>query len=506
MPADQPPTFENLFAAIGKKLDSDSELRELICQALVLFSTRSQIAPAEESEPSEDATLEEEATIQTVDLEAPATQAPVAPPASLTDLTSLVKQFLPSPPAQPAIASTSRPGGPAPFATIKARLTIKQAAIEQAKERAEAKERGENVHSTGQWFSDLISKAKALPNCYLWMCHPRHDAVSPRIWHQMGTCFHVLSRALNLAEEVQRIEVNHSILESTLLLLAEAQSTVRTACSSFDFDADQVDIYLHLLEWSAAEQLYIGRFMKADDRADPANSQDLLRRIDKLDSEVASINAARLARTKLMGKIRYEAKMLSNHPTAAEDTWTKIINSVDQLISDGLPASNADLRSILIGHLDDLPESFDLPEGFKKFLTAADSYLANQQPEATQVELIPTAEVQKVSAFLKGAEIVIIGGDCRHESKRALIRAFGLSDLNWIETRPHETTSQFESAIARSDVKLVLLAIRWSSHSYGDVKKFCDKYDKKLVRLPRGYGVNQVAAEICNQCSEEFGY
>lgn len=505
MPADQPPTFENLFAAIGKKLDSDPELKELICQALALFSIRVQIAPVEESEPSEDATREEEATFQTVDLEAPATQTPVAPPASITDLTSLVKQFLPSLPAQPVVTPTSRPGGPAPFATIKARLKIKQAAIEQAKERAEAKERGENVHSTGQWYSDLISKAKALPNCYLWMCHPRHDAVSLKTWHQMGTCFQVLSRALNLAEEVQRIEVNHSILESTLLLLAEAQSVVRTACMSFDFeDADQVDVYLHLLDWSAAEQLYIGRFMKADDRADPANSQDLLSRIDKVDREVGSINAARQARTKLLSKIRYEAKMLSNHPTATEGNWTKIITSVDHLISDGLPPSNADLRSILIGHLDDLPESLELPEGFKKFLTAADSYLANQQPEATKVELMPTAEVQKVSAFLKDAEIVIIGGDCRHESKHTLMRAFGLSDLNWIETRPHETTSQFESAIARSEVKLVVLAIRWSSHSYGDVKKFCDKYRKKLVRLPRGYGVNQVAAEICNQCSEEF--
>ncbi len=518
MQSDQPLTFQSVFSAIGQKLDSDAELRQLFAQALMLClgetpeaSPQPLEAPAQSLEAPEQPSVGLEALTvpkapEQVECTEPVPASPSPARPTTVELAALVQAFKTLPSLSPSEPPAPRPGGPAPLTTIKARLRIKQSAIEQAKERAEAKERGENVHSTGQWFSDLISRAKALPNCYLWMCHPRHDAVSPQTWHQTGTSFHVLSRALALTEEVQRIEASHSILEGTFLLLAEAQSAMRTACSTFDFeDADQVDVYLHLLDWSAAEQLYIGRFMKADDRADPANSQDLLSRIDKLYREVASINAATQVRTKLLGKIRYEAKMLSNNPTASEGSWTKIINSVDQLISNGLPPSNADLRSILIGHLDDLPENVELPDGFKKFMTAVDSYLATQQPvTAIQVEFVPTAEVEKVASFLKDAEIVIIGGDCRHESKRALISAFGLSDLNWIETRPHETTSQFESAIARSDVKLVLLAIRWSSHSYGDVKKFCEKFGKKLVRLPRGYGVNQVAAEICNQCSAEF--
>ena len=62
----------------------------------------------------------------------------------------------------------------------------------------------------------------------------------------------------------------------------------------------------------------------------------------------------------------------------------------------------------------------------------------------------------------------------------------------------------FEPYVARPEVALVLLAIRWSSHSFGDVKRFCDDHGKPMVRLPGGYGVNQVAAQILAQCGERL--
>jgi hypothetical protein len=51
---------------------------------------------------------------------------------------------------------------------------------------------------------------------------------------------------------------------------------------------------------------------------------------------------------------------------------------------------------------------------------------------------------------------------------------------------------------------VVLLAIRWSSHSFGDVKRFCDQFGKPLVRLPAGYSPNQVAVQILAQCSAQL--
>jgi len=49
-----------------------------------------------------------------------------------------------------------------------------------------------------------------------------------------------------------------------------------------------------------------------------------------------------------------------------------------------------------------------------------------------------------------------------------------------------------------------MLAIRWCSHSYKDVKRFCDRYSIPLVRLPAGLHPNQVAAHILGQCGERL--
>ncbi|WP_154673818.1 hypothetical protein [Singulisphaera acidiphila] len=80
----------------------------------------------------------------------------------------------------------------------------------------------------------------------------------------------------------------------------------------------------------------------------------------------------------------------------------------------------------------------------------------------------------------------------------------GLKELFWIETKEHQSIAAFEPAIARPDVALVLLAIRWSSHAFGDVKPYCERQGKLLVRLPGGYSPNQVAAQILAQCSEHL--
>jgi hypothetical protein len=77
--------------------------------------------------------------------------------------------------------------------------------------------------------------------------------------------------------------------------------------------------------------------------------------------------------------------------------------------------------------------------------------------------------------------------------------------VDWQSTRAHESHYNFESAIARPDVALVLLAIRFSSHAFGDVSAFCEKYGKPLVRLPGGYNPNQVAAMIRLQAGKRIG-
>ncbi len=90
----------------------------------------------------------------------------------------------------------------------------------------------------------------------------------------------------------------------------------------------------------------------------------------------------------------------------------------------------------------------------------------------------------------------------RPAAQAALEQAFELAELVWLSSEEHQSIELFRPQVARSEVALVMLAIRWSSHSFGDVKDFCDAYGKPFVRLPGGYSPNQVARQILDQASE----
>jgi hypothetical protein len=101
--------------------------------------------------------------------------------------------------------------------------------------------------------------------------------------------------------------------------------------------------------------------------------------------------------------------------------------------------------------------------------------------------------------------VVVIGGDPTPHAKQAIEEAFGLEELIWIETAHGSSYLDFAPAVGQPDVAVVLLAVRWASHSFGKVQHICNRYRKPLVRLPTGYNPNQVAAAILSQASDRLG-
>ncbi|HEX8204028.1 MAG TPA: hypothetical protein VF590_26365, partial [Isosphaeraceae bacterium] len=155
--------------------------------------------------------------------------------------------------------------------------------------------------------------------------------------------------------------------------------------------------------------------------------------------------------------------------------------------------------------VDALPDLGDLPPGFRVALREIDRYLATRPaPSAPACAHPPAAEVAEAARLLAGRRVVLIGGIRHPGAQEALEAALNLAELIWIETKEHQSIRAFEPAIARPDVALVLLAIRWSSHAFGDVKQYCDRHGTPLVRLPGGYGPHQVAAQILAQASTQL--
>lgn len=176
---------------------------------------------------------------------------------------------------------------------------------------------------------------------------------------------------------------------------------------------------------------------------------------------------------------------------------------MEEMVGDGVPPSNREIRDLLLPVVDDLPDRDDLPPGFRLVLREIDRFLATRMfASKAAPSYVPPPEVKEAARLLEGRSVVLIGGARRRESQATLRKALGLKDLIWIETKEHQSIESFEPVIARPDVALVLLAIRWSSHAFGEVRQFCIRHERPLVRLPGGYGVHQVAAQILSQCSD----
>jgi hypothetical protein len=354
---------------------------------------------------------------------------------------------------------------------------------------------------------EVIAYAEMLADSFYWMStSAASQSGDITVLDDLGGCYEAVAEALRLVGQVLAIERGNSkVLERTLPLLAEAQSGLREALRRLQApeDPDQLQAFEWLKATAARHRVYLKRFMRADDPADPGRWSDLLTRIE---SEQARRGQA--GRPSIRGsptdRLRALLKLI-REDAGTELDWQAVFESVDELIGAGVPPSDREVRELLLPVIHDLPDRDDLPDGFRLVLREIDRFLATRKPPSgAAIAHEPTAEVKEARRLLGGRSVVLIGGICRREAQAALKTALGLKELTWIETREHQSIGAFEPAVARPDVALVVLAIRWSSHSFGDVKQFCDRHGKPLVRLPGGYSPNQVAAQILAQCSEQL--
>jgi hypothetical protein len=318
----------------------------------------------------------------------------------------------------------------------------------------------------------------------------------------VGGCFEAVAIALDL---VRVGSDNSRALEQILPLVAEAQSVLRAAIQRAGTagDADQVEVFEWLKTAAARHRVYIKRYMRIDDAADPSRWPDLVTRLEKLEARYGPTGSRSPHESLFDGlRLRLDAVRASG---PGEPDWRAVITAIDDILKAGVPPSNRTLRELLLPVINELPDIGPIPPGFRLVLREIDRFLATRPSTAeSSVSDEPTPEVKAVARLLGGKKAVLIGGSRRRPAQAALERAFGLKELIWIETKEHEAVSGFEPLIARPEVALVLLAIRWSSHAFGDVKVLCDRHDKPLVRLPGGYNASQVAAQVLAQCSDRL--
>ncbi len=360
---------------------------------------------------------------------------------------------------------------------------------------------GTDFHGAGDPLDEQMAEwARKLTDGLYWMNSQTASAtIEVSILDDIAGCFDTLAECLALVQETQG---RGKVFEQALKYLAEAQSAARRALQRVGIadDRDQEDVHEWIRSTAARQRIYLGRHMRADDLADPAAWSTLQARIE----EARSSGHKTPLQVSRLDRIRHHSERIRENKQGEED-WSAIVQTVAELVSDGTPPSTRELREVLLPIIDVVPDMDDPPRGFRLVLREIDRFLAARPlPVETSVHHEPASEVKEVARLLGGRSVVLIGGLRHREAQQTLKRSFGLDSLLWIETKEHQAVETFEPMIARPDVALILLAIRWSSHGFGEVRHLCERHDKPLVRLPGGYGPNQVAAQILAQSSEQL--
>jgi len=384
------------------------------------------------------------------------------------------------------------------------RLRLKAEGTRWAKERVILSEHGAE-HRTEIAPRDraIVEKARLMNDgCDLWM--NRASFVLPDsldLLTILADWFEVAADAIDIvmkagmANEAPIIEV-----ADLLPLIAEAQFGLRVAVHDVGpkADSDQFAAYLWVREICSKQRLFLSCYLRADEPLLFPDIDDLRSRILDAQRLVDERKVRASKQKRLFGKLDYLKK-------ATSIDWPVVAKTVDELVGLGIPPSDRRIRDQVGPHISEVSKSDEWPRGFRLALREISKV---QQAITTSVDPQDQAdqsvEIESVSEWLEGRTVVLIGGDCRPERKKAIEQSFRLSELVWIETSPGMSVSRFEKSVARPDVVVVLLAIRWASHGHGDVQEDCDKYGKPLVRLPGGLGVNQIAEQIIRQCSERL--
>jgi hypothetical protein len=358
---------------------------------------------------------------------------------------------------------------------------------------------------------DIIAAAKATPNCFLWM--NAADFVPPAdfaLCDRVADWYEALAEVLQAVRRLQDEETPRpAVMEQGVYLLAEGQSALRAAIAPVAtvVDSDQIAIFNWLKEFAARERVFIRRHMRVDDVADPAAIVGFRERVGEFAKLVDTESARKKATKKLFNKLKYVAGLIIKDPETAAEQWEIEFEVIAHLLAEGIAPSDKEIRDSLLPALDYLPEDLEIPDGAKLVFRELDRYLATID-EASGEETRsagPSEEVASVRELLEGRTVMLIGGDRREGSERALRDAFCLGALDWFVTsEQHQSVADFESHVSRPETALVLLAIRWSRHAYGDVRHLCEKHGKPLVWLPGGYNPNQVAAQIMKQSSDRL--
>lgn len=513
--------FEELRSIVTNRLAADRELRravQLLAQWLATCAADPPVSPA--APPASDNPvvpvvegLECDAHSADVNSRVGAATTIQVPPPDGEQIAQLLNRFG-SAVSLSAAAPTPRPRIETPTARsidelniIAKRMALKAVACDWAVKRYDAEAGGYGFDPVKPEYERIRAAATTMQPCFLWMINQSTLHIARDDWITLGGCYRACADAINAVIEFP-VEFNRDT--DLLKLMAETQSAILAAMVASGAhqqwtDHDQQFVFGWCRD-EASRRLAFIDFLSRDSLVDPSLHAGMAARIARVVDDLRRSRTAEKSRRRGLNTVRYHVEQLADADEATDHHWKRICEGVREFIAAGGAPSNVELVERFAPIADDVPEEM-LGTELRTVLQFVDQQAARleaqeQRPAAPARQASP--DVQRVRDALRGSRVVLIGGDERRYAKELIEREFELAELDWQVSKPHQSVSYFEPAVARKETRLVMLMIRWASHSFEAVADMCVRHNKPFVRLPRGYNPHQIAHQIVLQASMEL--
>jgi hypothetical protein len=355
--------------------------------------------------------------------------------------------------------------------------------------------------------NELIEKGKKL-QAFLWMLDPR--IVNPLATERaalLAANFETVEEALELWQRCEGEEEETAAVQ----LLAEAQSALRAAIvqtrSKNDplnpwFDPDQRAVFQELRAFAGHMRMYVS-YLTLDEPADPQAHAERRQKIEAVSARVENRLQEAKRRRERLNRLKYHASRLHRGSHNIAHDVQCLDEAVRELVSIGLAESALEFDELLRPILQHLGE-----DTASAVLQRVIRFIREREASGSDGQMLsasdsPTPEVKKLAQLLGGKKIVMIGGRPRKEAIAKIEQAFA-TEVIWPPSVPHQSHYDFKPMITNEEVGLVLLLIRWSSHSYAAIEALCKAHGKLLVRVPGGYNVNSLANAVLAQVGKQL--
>lgn len=400
----------------------------------------------------------------------------------------------------------------------------------------------------------LVHRAKALANCYMWM----NDPFGPRLTdqHQMETlagCFETLAESVALVKEVMPDRHKQpDLVKQALTYMAQSQSALRMVVRQiYDRDdQDQMESYQWLRRITQVERIYLSRYMRLDDPADPSDWVMIHDSVSRIEMQLDVSRRVSAAIKSLVRKLAYETSQVAHLPAdLAKPKWDTVFEIVGELVAVGMSPSHPDMINPLLHIAESIPSDVEIPDVCRKvwdYIEAAiedrdanadiedgvKPPLVRSRPTLAPAAPLPVAPAPEpairsvaqslrtkvpvavetpeldssalIQERLRGRSIVLVSGEAREPARRALQSTLGLKDLIWFTLHGPEDVPALKADIMNPDVALVMVAPKAAERARDDLARVCESSGKPMVRLSIGYAPSAVLSAIVNQAGERL--